>query len=123
MITLPVELYSSKNSRRILRAGDKIIVAKSKVAKEQEYSLTEIMYYLISQWRQEMTGAEYPLKLGIYIYRKTRRRWDWVNICQNLFDCMVKAGWLPDDDVEHLTPVFLGWSVDKTNPRVEITVL
>ena len=122
MITIPCELYSSKNSRRILKGGNKLIIAKSKVAKEQESFLTAFMLLQRKKWFEELKGKEFPIRLSLRIYRKTRRRWDWVNIVQNLFDCMVKAGWLPDDDAEHLTPVFDGWEVDAKNPRVEIKV-
>lgn len=122
MITIPCELYSSKNSRRILKAGNKTIIAKSKVAKEQESFLTAFMLLQRKKWLEEIKDKEFPIRLSLRIYRKTKRRWDWVNIVQNLFDCMVKAGWLPDDDAEHLTPVFDGWEVDTKNPRVEIKV-
>ena len=67
-------------------------------------------------------GKKYPLKVHLFIYRKTKRRFDYVNLVQNLFDCMQMAEWLPDDDADHLIPVFDGYSVDKGNPRVEISV-
>ena len=35
---------------------------------------------------------------------------------------MQMAEWLPDDDADHLIPVFDGYSVDKGNPRVEISI-
>lgn len=122
-IIIPFELYSSKNSRRILKAGNRTIVAKSKKAKEQEEILTAFLWLERKKWQELIKGKEFPLRLSITIYRQTKRRWDWVNIVQNLFDCMVKAGWLPDDDVEHLTPIFESWSVDSKNPRAELRVL
>ena len=56
------------------------------------------------------------------IYRKTRRRFDYINIVQNLLDCMVKVGILPDDDSNHVIPAFEPYGVDKENPRVEISI-
>ena len=64
-----------------------------------------------------------PLSVGFFVYRKTKRRWDWANIIQGISDAMVKAGYLEDDSAEFFTPVFLGFKVDKENPRVELSVL
>lgn len=122
-IIIPFELYSSKNSRRILKAGNRTIVAKSKKAKEQEEILTAFLWLQRKKWKELIKSKEFPLRLSITIYRQTKRRWDWNNISQNLFDCMVKAEWLPDDDAEHLTPIFEAWDVDSKNPRAELRVL
>ena len=35
---------------------------------------------------------------------------------------MVRCGWLPDDDADHILPVFEQYEVDKNNPRVEISI-
>jgi Holliday junction resolvase RusA-like endonuclease len=69
------------------------------------------------------TDKIFPLKVGFYVYSKTRRRFDWVNIVQGLQDAMVKNKYLPDDSALYLTPIFLGFDVDADNPRVEISVL
>ena len=45
-----------------------------------------------------------------------------MNIFQGLADMMVKCGWMPDDNADEFLPVFLGYEVDKNNPRVEIFV-
>lgn len=116
------ELYSSKNSRRILRAGNRFIVAKSAVAKGQESELIFQLNILRREWQKLIEGKKYPLEVVFKIYRKTKRRFDYINIIQNLQDCMVKANWLPDDDMEHLLPVFEPYEVDKKNPRVEIFI-
>lgn len=70
-----------------------------------------------------MKNASKPLKISFKIYRKTHRRFDYINIIQGLCDEMVRAGWLEDDDADNLIPVFEPYEVDKNNPRVEITVL
>lgn len=117
------ELYSSKNSRRILRAGNRLIVAKSAVAKAQE---TELIYKLNVNrgiWQELITGKNYPLKVEFLIYRKTKRRFDYVNIVQNLLDCMVKADYLLDDDADHIIPFFKQYQIDKNKPRVEIKII
>lgn len=125
MVVIPVELYSSKNSRQVLKAGNgRTYVAKSNIAKKQEKELTEILYYLMPSWTQEIRKMKkFPVKIKFKIYRKTHRRFDYVNIVQNLLDCMVKAKWLPDDSADYVIPVFDNYEVDTKYPRVEIEVL
>ena len=72
---------------------------------------------LKSQWKMP---EHWPVYLHVDIYRKTDRRYDYTNITQLLFDCMVKAGYLPDDDWNHVIPVFYPHKKDKDNPRVNV---
>lgn len=124
-IILYTELYSSKNSRKFVRnrrTGQTFIV-KSKRAQEQEKTLGVMLENHKQMWYQMIKEKKYPLNVGFYIYRRTRIRWDWVNIIQGLADAMVKAGYMEDDSAFFFTPVFLGWDIDKEHPRVEISVL
>ena len=122
-IVLPIELYSSKNSRQIFRTkSGRTIIAKSNASKQNERDLCFLLNIYRKEWERLTTGKKYPLKVHYFIYRKTKRRWDWQNITQGIADAMQMAGWLPDDDVEHYTPVYDGYSVDKGNPRVEISI-
>lgn len=124
-ITIPVELYSTKNGQQIIysKKQQRLMVIKKVVAKRQESTLKVLLMANKRTWDKMVEGKPYPLKVGFYIYRKTKRRWDWINILQGLQDAMVKANYLPDDNASYLTPYCLGWSVDKDNPRVEICVL
>ena len=123
MITIPTELYSSKNSRQIFRLKDgRTIIAKSDVAKQNEKDLCFLLSLCFNQWKFETANKEYPLRVHFKIYRKTKRRFDYVNIVQNLLDCMVMSGWLPDDDADHILPVFEQYEVDKNNPSVKLFV-
>lgn len=122
-IILPIELYSSKNSRQIFRTkSGRTIIAKSNASKQNERDLCFLLNIYRKEWERLCTGKKYPFKVHLFIYRKTKRRFDYVNLSQNLFDCMQMAEWLPDDDADHLIPVFDGYSVNKDNPRVEISV-
>lgn len=124
-ITIPVELYSTKNGQQIIYSKKKqrLMVIKKLVAKRQESTLNLLLMANKRTWDKMIEGKQFPLKVGFYIYRKTRRRWDWINILQGLQDAMVKANYLPDDNASYLTPYCLGWEVDKDKPRVEICVL
>ncbi len=133
-IIIPFELYSSKNSRQTFMRNGKIINIKSKQALSNEKELIDWLVLNKHAWDYELTQficqqeyekkdySYYPLKIYIKIYRETNRKFDYLNIYQNLFDCMVKAEWLPDDDMNHLIPIFEGWEKDKENPRVELSL-
>lgn len=125
MIILPGELYSSKNGQQIIYSKKKqrLMVIKKAVARQQEYSLNVLLMANKKEWDKMVEGKNFPLKVGFYLYRQTRRRFDWCNIIQGLQDAMVKAQYLPDDNASYLTPVFLGWEVDSKNPRCEVCVL
>ena len=119
------ELYSSKNNMHFARLKNgRTILLKSKKAQEQEKILDNLLKLNKHFWDSMIDGKnKKPLNVGFFIYRRTKRRWDWANIIQGISDAMVKAGYLEDDSAEFFTPVFLGFEVDKENPRVELSVL
>lgn len=124
-IVLEIELHSSKNGQQIIynKRLERPMVIKKAVARQQEYTLKTLLMLNKGKWDKMIEGKKFPLKVGFFVYRKTRRRFDWVNIVQGLQDAMVKNNYLPDDSAQYLTPVFLGFDVDSNNPRTEICVL
>lgn len=77
------------------------------------------------QWKDEdnikkfkSNIKEFPIKLHMFFIRDSRRRADYINISQIIFDLMVKHGWLPDDDYTHLVPVFEGVDINKDDAGV-----
>ena len=124
MITIEGELYSSKNSRQILisKTTGKPFVSKSKIAKEDEKNLITKLTNQKQEFLKELEGHTFPVVIVFKIYRKTHRKFDYINIIQNLCDCMVQAGILEDDCADVIIPAFEPYEVDKERPRVEITV-
>lgn len=124
-IILPIELHSSKNGQQIIynKRLERLMVIKKAVARQQDNQLKILLMANKRIWEKMIEGKKYPLKVGFYVWRKTKRRFDWGNIVQGLQDSMVKNGYLPDDSAFYLTPFFLGFDVDPNNPRVEICVL
>ena len=121
----PGELISSKNSRRVVRVKGKSIPIKSKMAAEDENSIRALIQNnpaFVMQWRLSMLGKRYPVRIKFLIYRKTHRVFVYINIVQNLCDCLVKEGLLPDDSAKYLIPVFEQYRVDGANPRTELTI-
>ena len=64
-----------------------------------------------------------PLYIGLFFSRITRREFDYNNMSQAVMDIMQAAEWLPEDCMNVVTPVFLGYIVNKNAPGVIITVL
>ena len=121
-ITLPVELYSTKNGQQIIysKKQQRLMVIKKVVAKRQESTLNVLLMANKRTWDKMVEGKPYPLRVCFYIYRKTNRRSDLNNIYQGLFDAMTRAGYLPDDSWKYFIPIYVGAGVDKLNPRVLI---
>lgn len=130
-LVIPGELYSSKNSRRPVLCKSKstgktkIIPRKSKKAEEH---FKRLLFVLSDaerkgRWEKMIVGKAFPLVLTYKVYRRTHGRFDYVNIIQNLFDALVEAGYLPDDDAKHLIPIPLQYEKDPDNPRTILTVL
>lgn len=124
-IVLHTELYSSKNSRQFVKMRNgRTLLLKSKRASSQEKFFEEELAKNYHKWAQMTKDVKgFPLKVGFFVYRATHRKWDWTNIIQGLADGMVKAGYLEDDCAQFFTPVFLGYDIDKDDPRVEISVV
>ena len=118
-ITVPFELYSSKNSKRILfnKATGRSFVAKSKQSEQNEKDLISFLSLMRGQFAGMIKSKERPYRFHFKIYRKTKRRFDYVNIVQGILDSLVKSGLLEDDNADILIPVFEPYEVDKNNPR------
>lgn len=119
------ELYSSKNSRNIIWSKTKrrYFLLKSDTAINDEKELCNKLSMIKSDFKSEIKYCIKPLVIEFKIYRKTKRIFDYINIIQNLCDCMVKADLIPDDNANELLPVFVPYEVDKEHPRVEFRVL
>lgn len=123
-IILYTHLYSMKNSRTFTRLKNGMtILAKPGRVRKMEKDLDDMLEKHKPMWVEMIKDKKYPLKVGFYVYRKDKRRWDWQNIIQGLADAMTRAKYIEDDSAYFFTPVYLGWDIDKEHPRVEIRVL
>jgi hypothetical protein len=125
MIVIQGEIHSSKNSRRILPTKSKarpFILAKSKNSKADESSFALQFNTQREEWERMIAGKKYPLSVCFRFRRATRRRFDYCNMAQGLLDAMVKATYIPDDDADHVIPVFVPYQLDKENPGCDILI-
>lgn len=123
MITILGELYSSKNSKRIVHFGNRPALIASKAYMSSVKPIEQQLMLNRYKWLNETENVPKPLKIGFKIYRKTKRRFDYVNIIQGLQDLMVKCRWLEDDNADEIIPIFYPYEVDKNNPRVDIFIV
>ena len=66
---------------------------------------------------------EKPYKIELFFIRDSRRRFDYINAAQIIFDLMQEYGYIEDDNSTNIIPVFSGFEVDKARAGVEIRVL
>lgn len=123
MIAIYGELYSSKNSKRIVKFGDRPALIASKQYLQSIKPIEQQLVLNRYKWLAEVKDVPKPLKICFKIYRKTHRRFDYLNVIQGLCDLMVKCRWIEDDNADEIIPVFLPYKVDKCNPRVEVSVI
>lgn len=71
-----------------------------------------------------LRGAEwnYPLTIHFHFYRKTKAKFDYINMAQGPLDLLQELGIIEDDDMNHVVPGRFTWSVDKNNPRLIMTI-
>lgn len=124
-ISLNGEIHSSKNSRRIFRNArtGAPFVAKSAQAKADEGSFAMQLTAQRPVWFQMTDGHPYPLNILFTFRRASKRQFDYVNLSQGILDAMVKAGYMPDDNMNYVIPHFAPYILDKECPGCDLEIL
>lgn len=124
MIFISGNTPSSKNSKQFvtLKTG-KTLLINSKTA--QKYIKESKADWLINknEFFKMLKGKEKPYKVELFFIRDSRRKFDYINAAQIVFDLMQHYGYIEDDDSQNIIPVFKGFEVDKARAGVEIEVL
>ena len=109
---------SSKNGKRW--TGKYLIHSKTtmRYIKESKEEYLEHTY----PFKEFIERFDAPYVIHFKFYRKSRRKFDYVNPLQTVQDLMVKYDWLEDDSSDHLLPVFDTYEYNKDKPGVLITV-
>lgn len=122
MFFIPFNTPSSKNSKRVVKRGNKTMLINSKQVMDYKKA-TSIFWAKHQKGFLEATqDLEKPLKIGFYFIRDSKRKFDLVNVAQLPLDLMQEYGWIPDDCMNEIVPVFLGYEVNKDKAGVEITI-
>ena len=75
------------------------------------------------EFSKELKKHTLPVKVSFTFIRGTRHKFDYINPAQTVQDDMVKHGWIEDDNMNFMIPVFEEFQYDKKNPGVIIKIL
>ena len=129
MIFIAGNTPSSKNSKRIIK-----ITSKKTEKKTTRLINSEVTEKYIKNSKADwilnkrnflkmLVGKEKPYRIELYFIRDSRRKFDYINAAQIVFDLMQHYGYIEDDDSTNVIPIFKGFEVDKARAGVEIEVL
>ena len=124
MIFINGNTPSSKNSKQFATLKDgKTMLLNSKTV--QNYIKKSKVDWIKNKtdFLKMLKGKEKPYKIELYFIRDSKRRFDYINAAQIIFDLMQEYGYIDDDNSTNIIPVFSGFEVDKTRAGVEIRVL
>nr|DAR72671.1 MAG TPA: crossover junction endodeoxyribonuclease [Caudoviricetes sp.]DAY20531.1 MAG TPA: crossover junction endodeoxyribonuclease [Caudoviricetes sp.] len=124
MIFISGNTPSSKNSKQFvtLKTGKTLLINSKTVQKYLKESKAD---WLINknEFLKMLKGKEKPYKVELFFIRDSRRRFDYINAAQIIFDLMQEYGYIEDDDSTNIIPIFKGYKVDKEMAGVKIEVL
>lgn len=129
MIFIAGNTPSSKNSKRIITITNKKTGKKTTRLINSEvtekYIKTSKTDWILNKnnFKKMIKDKEKPYKIELYFIRDSKRRFDYINAAQIIFDLMQEYGYIDDDDSQNIIPVFSGFEVDNTRAGVEIRVL
>jgi hypothetical protein len=101
--------------------GKRPILTHSKTVKA--YMEDHEKDYLLAKEIWDSWKLEYPVYLGMYHIRNSTRDFDGINAAQIIFDIMVEKKWIPDDNMNYLRHVDIGFHKDAKNAGVIIIPL
>lgn len=124
MIFIAGNTPSSKNSKQFvtLKNGKKLLLNSKIVRKYIDKSEIDWRFNK-TEFFKMLKGKNKPYKIELYFIRDSRRKFDYINAAQIIFDLMQEYGYIEDDDSTNIIPVFKGFEVDKSRAGVEIEVL
>lgn len=129
MIFIAGNTPSSKNSKRIITITNKkngkktTRLINSEVT--EKYIKTSKTDWILNKRKflKMLENKEKPYRIELYFIRDSRRRFDYINAAQIIFDLMQEYSYIQDDDSTNVIPVFKGFEVNKEMAGVKIEVL
>lgn len=115
---IPGNVPSSKNGKIKTRCG----LISSKLTRDWIANTRGHFILHRAKFLEALKGKEKPYKIGFLFTRDSKRKFDYVNPLQTVQDQMVACGWLEDDNMEILLPVFEPYAYVKNRGGVRITV-
>jgi hypothetical protein len=116
---IPGNVPSSKNGRRW--TGTYFISSKTVMKYRKD---TKSFYQKYApQFQKELKKHKLPVKIAFTFIRGTKHKFDYINPAQTVQDDMVTHGWIEDDNMEFIVPVFKPYQYDKEKPGVIIEII
>ena len=124
MIFIAGNTPSSKNSKQFvtLKNGKKLLLNSKIVRKYIDKSEMDWRFNK-TEFFKMLKGKNKPYKIELYFIRDSKRKFDYINAAQIIFDLMQHYGYIEDDDSTNVIPIFKGFEVDKARTGVKIEVL
>ncbi|WP_339010261.1 hypothetical protein [Fusobacterium animalis] len=124
MIFIAGNTPSSKNSKQFvtLKNGKKLLLNSKIVRKYIDKSEMDWRFNK-TEFFKMLKGKNKPYKIELYFIRDSKRKFDYINAAQIIFDLMQEYDYIEDDDSTNVIPIFKGFEVDKARAGVEIEVL
>ena len=129
MIFIKGNTPSSKNSKRIItitnkKTGKKTTRLINSEVTEKYIKNSKADWILNkNNFKKMIKDKEKPHKIELFFIRDSKRKFDYINAAQIIFDLMQEYGYIEDDDSTNVIPIFKGFEVDKARAGVEIRVL
>lgn len=122
MFNIGGNVPSSKNSKRIVRHGSRMLVISSK--QTMSYIKNTEMEWISKGklFRSIVKDVGKPLKVSFEFIRDSRRKFDYINPAQTVQDLMVRYGWIDDDNCDEIVPIFKPYKYSKEFPGVNIYI-
>lgn len=124
MIFISGNTPSSKNSKQFvtLKSGKTLLINSKTVQKYLKESKAD---WLINKnkFLSMVKNKSKPYKIELFFIRDSKRKFDYINAAQIVFDLMQEYGYIENDDSTNVIPIFKGFEVDKVRAGVEIEVL
>lgn len=118
-LTISGQTPAQKNSKSIAYnrgTGKPFIMSNQNVKTWQNIAAMELLSYRI---KEPLEGRQ---EISIMFYVKDNRRRDLDNMLTTIQDALVKAGIIADDSWKSLKIGEIDATLDKNNPRAEITI-
>ena len=124
MIFISGNTPSSKNSKQFvtLKNGKTMLLNSKTVQKYIKESKADWLTNK-NEFLKMLKGKEKPYKVELFFIRDSKRKFDYINAAQIVFDLMQTYGYVEDDDSTNIIPVFKGFEIDKARTGVEISVI
>ena len=114
-------VFPSKTVRKYLQSLGVKSYSAARHEVENYKTRPNLFAALVNDMAIGLSTLKPPHRIGLHFIRDTRRKFDWINAAQIIFDLLTAHGVIEDDDMDHLIPYVLeidgnAYGYDKHRP-------